>query len=53
MVFEGVRDLGKLRGASSFAGFIWFYYSTRYENRPNSTNYNIWLKHEIDGGQKD
>ena len=53
MVFEGVRDLGRLRSASSFAGFIWFYYSTRYENRPDSTNYNDWLKQEIDGGQKD
>ncbi len=53
MVFEGVRDLGKLRGAISFAEFIWFYYSTRYENRPDSVNYDVWLKHEIDGGQKD
>ena len=52
-VFEGVRDLGNLKSAYSIAGYIWLYYETRYENRPDSVGYSTWLDHEIDGGQRD
>ena len=52
-IFEGVKDLGKLKSAYSIAGFIWFYCEKRYENRPDSIGYDTWLEHEIIGGQKD
>lgn len=52
-IFEGVKDLGKLKNAYSIAGFIWFYCEKRYENRPDSIGYDTWLEHEIIGGQKD
>ena len=52
-IFEGVKDLGKLKSAYSIAGFIWFYCEKRYENKPDSIGYDTWLEHEIIGGQKD
>ena len=52
-IFEGVKDLGKLKSAYSIAGFIWFYCEKRYENRPDSIGYDTWLEHEIIGEQKD
>ena len=52
-IFEGVKDLGKLKSAYSIAGFIWFYCEKRYESRPDSIGYDTWLEHEIIGGQKD
>uniref|UniRef100_UPI0040296253 hypothetical protein n=1 Tax=Dialister sp. TaxID=1955814 RepID=UPI0040296253 len=52
-IFEGVKDLGKLKSAYSIAGFIWFYCEKRYENRPDSIGYDTWLEHEIIGGQND
>ena len=52
-IFEGVKDLGKLKSAYSIAGFIWFYCEKRYENRPDSIGYDTWLEHEIIGGQKE
>lgn len=51
-IFEGVKDLGKLKSAYSIAGFIWFYCEKRYENRPDSIGYGYMARARDNWGTK-